>query len=43
MIYKNKKTGAIIFSNCKCEGSWEEVKETEKEPKETKKKKNAKQ
>jgi len=36
MVYKNKETGAVIVTECKCEGVWEEVKETEKEPKESK-------
>lgn len=43
MVYKNKKTGAVIHTECECLGEWELVKETKEtkvkeEPKENKKK-----
>ena len=40
MVYRNKKTGAVIETICTCGGEWEPVteKKEEKEPKETKKK-----
>ena len=40
MIYRNKKTGAVIETACECGGDWEPVEKKEpKEPKERKPKK----
>lgn len=37
MVYKNKKTGAVLSTEVELSGNWVPEKEPEKEPEETKK------